>query len=197
MEFFINQNEQRLFEKYFNLYAYTLNETEVITFDKFIRIISDSDLFSNKIISSFIDKLKKKSRELSNSEVFEMTRQEYFQILEELVRYHDKQENEEDEEVKMLFSIFAMNDIINKKYFQDMIVSFDLPINVDEFLSPLKKKEEIGFSDFCSLFKRSKNENSFMISTFASSFYNLKERKEKFSSIQDDAFPIQFNFVGV
>jgi hypothetical protein len=196
MEFFLNQNEQRLFEKYFNLHSYISNETEVITFDKFIIIVTDSLLFSNNITSSFIDQLKRKSRELSNNEAFEISKVEFFQILEELVRYHDKKENENDDQLKLLFDLFAINDIINKKYLLDMITSFELPINVDDFFSPLKKKEEIGFSDFCSLFKRNKNESDFMISTFASSFYNLKEKKGRISS-QEDVFPIEFNCVGV
>jgi len=45
------------------------------------------------------------------------------------------------------------NITINKNALINIIDQFDLPIVMTEFFSPLGKKEEINFPEFCSLFK--------------------------------------------
>jgi hypothetical protein len=66
-----------------------------------------------------------------------------------------------------------------------VIKEFDLPITIEEFFSPIGKKENLSFSDFCYLFKC--NENSdFLIKSFSSGFKNINNPKE-------NLFPITIN----
>jgi len=53
-----------------------------------------------------------------------------------------------------LFDTLTEEEItINKNVLIKLIDQFDLPIVMNEFFSPLGKKEEINFSEFCTLFK--------------------------------------------
>ena len=55
-----------------------------------------------------------------------------------------------------MFETLVDEDItIQKSRLIKLIDQFDLPIVMNEFFSPLGKKEEINFSEFCTLFKSS------------------------------------------
>ena len=56
--------------------------------------------------------------------------------------------------VENLFDTLTEEEItINKNRLMEIIKEFDLPIVMSEFFSPIGKKEELSFSEFCSLFK--------------------------------------------
>lgn len=46
-----------------------------------------------------------------------------------------------------------------------IIKQFDLPIVMTEFFSPVGKKEEITFPEFCSLFKSTENSKGIFLNT--------------------------------
>lgn len=69
-------------------------------------------------------------------------------------------------------------------------MEFELPISIEEFLAPIGKKEEITFSDFCSLFKSKCNGNDILLSTFTSSFYNSRDN-EVIQKVNAESFPIK------
>ena len=57
-----------------------------------------------------------------------------------------------------------------------IIKEFDLPIVMNEFFAPLGKKDEIAYSEFCSLFKSSATSRGAFIN--ASPANNNKEKNE-------------------
>jgi hypothetical protein len=75
---------------------------------------------------------------------------------------------------------------INKNVLGGIIKDFELPISVDELLKNFGKKEEINFSEFCSLFK-SKNSGENLLRSLSTS-YNSNEKE---SSNPNNSFPIE------
>ena len=197
MDIFIKTSECRFFEKYFDMYCEVIagENEEAITFNQFTSICQECDKFNKQSLFTFLETIKRRCRDkLRNKDSdIRINRIDFYSYIEEIIKSNDKVENENDPELKELFDILAINETINKKYFADLIVSFDLPLNVDEFLSPVKKKDDIVFVDFCSLFRRrSHDKNLNMIfNTFTSSFYGKKVRQNE----KDDSFPIQFNIL--
>lgn len=57
----------------------------------------------------------------------------------------------------------------------EIIREYDLPIVMSEFFSPVGKKEEITFSDFCSLFKSTENSRGI--------FINASKKKDDLNEI--------------
>ena len=66
------------------------------------------------------------------------------------------------------------NITIHKNSLINIIDQFDLPIIMNEFFSPLGKKEEINFSEFCSLFK-----STFGAGVFIDTSNNNKDMKNE------------------
>jgi hypothetical protein len=68
-----------------------------------------------------------------------------------------------------------------------VIREFELPLDINEFFIPLGGKEEISFSDFCSLFRSKNPEKELFLRSFASSFYKFKKED---SNDDEKVFPI-------
>jgi hypothetical protein len=196
MDYFLRTGEYRFFEKYFDMYCFEdeTPENEVIKFDHFQQICYETEKFNRDFLPGFLEKIRRLCRDKLRNKGDEIliNRQEFFGYIELVVRDNDKTENERDPELKDLFNILAYDNLINKKKFVDIINSFGLPLNIDEFLGPLRKKEDINFNEFCSLFKKKTDETDLMFATFYSSFYNTKESIVK-NRDQYDNFPIKFN----
>jgi hypothetical protein len=67
-----------------------------------------------------------------------------------------------------------------------IINEYELPIDLNEFFAPLGNKENLTFSDFCSLFRSRTPDNALFFKTFSSSFHNSKTVVES-----GDLFPVQ------
>lgn len=62
-------------------------------------------------------------------------------------------------------------------------MTYDIPMEYDSFFTPVGKKENLAFVDFCSLFKPNMQKELFM-KTFSKSF-NIVDQKKN-----ENAFPI-------
>jgi hypothetical protein len=60
-----------------------------------------------------------------------------------------------------------------------MIKQFDLPIIMTEFFSPVGKKEEITFPEFCSLFKSNNSSKGIFINPAKNSNSNFDDIKNE------------------
>lgn len=78
------------------------------------------------------------------------------------------------------------SNIINKSVLSSIIQDFDLPISVDEFLKSSGKKEDINFSEFCSLFKSKGNGENLLKSL---SSYSSNDKSDNFNP--NHGFPIE------
>ena len=52
--------------------------------------------------------------------------------------------------------MIANDEKVDKRYLIELFYNFELPLSIDEFLEPVGKKDAIGYSDFCLLFKSRK-----------------------------------------
>ena len=66
--------------------------------------------------------------------------------------------NQNDPEMERLFKSLAGKDgdYVYKKKLTDIIKTFDLSINLDQFFQPAGGQEEMSFNEFCSLFQAEK-----------------------------------------
>ena len=204
MDQFMRTGEYRFFEKFFDIYSFEDEsllsyknqnvDIDVIKFENFQQICYDTDKFNKSLLVGILEKIRRLCRDKLRNKDDEIliNRQEFFTYIEIVVRDNDKSENENDPELKEIFECLAIDNIIYKKKFIEILNSFELPLNVDNFLSPLKKKEEITFFDFCSLFNKKTDTSAMVFSTFYSSFYNTKDILTKKGKGKDN-FPIKFN----
>ena len=89
--------------------------------------------------------------------------------------------------IENLFDLLSNDSTtINKNVLGGIIKDFELPISVEEFLKNFGKKEEINFSEFCSLFK-SKNAGENILRSLSNN-YNSND-KDSFNP--STAFPIE------
>lgn len=189
---FLKTSESRFFEKYFDMFCIEGEEGEYLLFADFTNICIDSKKFNPHLLPNIFDTIKRRCRDkLRNKEdEIQITRHDFFYYIDEVIRTNDKTENENDPELMEIFNILAKEGILNKKYFSEVLTSFELPLVLEEFLAPVRKKDDITFPDFCALFKRHSRESDLLYRTFASSFYNVRDFS-KFT--QGESFPIKFN----
>ena len=75
-------------------------------------------------------------------------------LTEAKVEYLDKRairQNNKVENITRTAQYAKLSRDINNLY--DIIKTFDLPINLDQFFQPVGGQEEINFNEFCSLFQ--------------------------------------------
>lgn len=195
MDLFLRTGEYRFFEKYFDFYCVDNGHVEdpVIKFDQFKQIVNECEKFSPKNIPIIVDKIERQCREKLRKKEDEIliNRKDFFVYIEIAVKENDKNENENDDELREIFdSLCGQSTTLNKKYFCDVLLSLGLPISLDDFMGPLKKKEEITHLEFCSLFKKKNDNSGIKFSTFYSSFYNTKDYM--MGKPGKDNFPIRY-----
>lgn len=192
--------EYRFFEKYFDIYSYTEEEDPtvfVIKFEHFEKICYDCEKFNKSNLPNFLEKIRRICRDKlrnKNEEIL-INRVEFYQYIELITKDNDKQENEKDPELKEIFLTLAgeQETLVDRKKLGDIIESFELPIKIDDFFGPLKKKEVINFAEFCSLFKKKTDGSDMLFSTFYSSFYKANDPLSSINESKKDNFPIRFN----
>ena len=62
------------------------------------------------------------------------------------------------------------NTTLSKKNILDIIFQFELPIKSEDFFSPVAKKDNLGFEDFCLLFKNSSKKDDIFLKSFTGGF---------------------------
>ncbi len=166
--------------------------SDEITFDEFKEILFTFNKFNRNIIIQNVDKIRKKVKEGLSSQIegdLYLNKNDYFEFIEQICMEHDKLQNEKDPELKYLFNLLTNEEAtLNKKKLIEIIREFDLPVDFEEFFSPIRSKEEIAFTDFCSLFKSKSGDNDIFFKTFASSFYNLRSTEYENNN---KVFPIE------
>jgi len=135
-----------------------------------------------------LEKIRKKLKESTSSEgELVVQKNDYFLLIEQMAIENEKILNEKDPEIKNLFELLAgENSTINKNVLSNIIKDFELPISVEEFLKSAGKKEEINFSDFCSLFK-SKNSGEHILKSLTTGYNSNSERENN----PNQGFPIE------
>lgn len=196
MNYFFRTGEFRQFEKLFDQYCNEKDKVtneEYITFDQFSKICYETEKFSRSLLPSILTKINSQLKEKAKykEENINIKKSEYFTLMETVERENDKIENEKDNELFEIFNTFASDQILLKSKLIEILKSFGLPISIDLFLSQVKKKEELTFSDFCGLFNKKIESDCILLNSLYSSFYNSNFLHKEYSKDQD--FPIKFN----
>lgn len=112
--------------------------------------------------------------------------------IEEIINEQDLLTNKNDPEMANLFNLLCNKDeIIPLKKLQDIIIIFDLPVNMKEFFAPVGNKQQLEFADFCSLFRAYSKIDEEVFKTFYSTFAAGNENST-FMIKENKLFPIKY-----
>ena len=167
-----------------------------ITFDQFSFICSEYKKFDQAVLQETLKDLKTNLDKKNNNAQIILKQDEYFNYVNTVLKDQAQSKNQNDPEMEKLFKSLAgkEGDYVYKKKLSDIIRTFDLPINLDQFFQPIGGQEEINFNEFCSLFQVEKvYENlrkTFIY--FIDKSSKEPDEKEDIKAIYKANFPIKY-----
>ena len=167
-----------------------------ITFDQFSFICSEYKKFDQAVLQETLKDLKTNLDKKNNNAQIILKQDEYFNYVNTVLKDQAQSKNQNDPEMEKLFKSLAgkEGDYVYKKKLSDIIRTFDLPINLDQFFQPIGGQEEINFNEFCSLFQVEKVDEN-----LRKTFINFIDKSSKEPDEKDDIkaiykanFPIKY-----
>ena len=167
-----------------------------ISFDQFAYICSEYKKLEQTVLQETLKELKAGLDKKNNNMQIMFKQEEYFNHVNTVLKDQVQSKNQNDPEMEKLFKSLAGKDgdYVYKKKLSDIIKTFDLPINLEQFFQPIGGQEEINFNEFCSLFQVEKvdeNLRKTFISFIDKSSKELDE-KEDIKAIYKANFPIKY-----
>ena len=168
-----------------------------INFDIFCSICRSYNKILNKtVLEESLKDIKASLDKKNNTQQINIKQDEYFNLINTIIKDQFQSQNQDDPEMEKLFKSLAgkEGDYVYKKKLSDIIKSFDLPINLDQFFQPVGGQEEINFNEFCTLFRTEKKEVDFRKTFFSFIDKSSKEpeEKEEIKAIYRANFPIKY-----
>ena len=119
-----------------------------ITFDQFSFICSEYKKFDQAVLQETLKDLKTNLDKKNNNAQIILKQDEYFNYVNTVLKDQAQSKNQNDPEMEKLFKSLAgkEGDYVYKKKLSDIIRTFDLPINLDQFFQPIGGQEEINFN---------------------------------------------------
>ena len=167
-----------------------------ITFDQFSFICSEYKKFDQAVLQETLKDLKTNLDKKNNNAQIILKQDEYFNYVNTVLKDQAQSKNQNDPEMEKLFKSLAgkEGDYVYKKKLSDIIRTFDLPINLDQFFQPIGGQEEINFNEFCSLFQVEKVDENLRKTFINFIDKSSKEPDEKvdIKAIYKANFPIKY-----
>ena len=167
-----------------------------ITFDQFSFICSEYKKFDQAVLQETLKDLKTNLDKKNNNAQIILKQDEYFNYVNTVLKDQAQSKNQNDPEMEKLFKSLAgkEGDYVYKKKLSDIIRTFDLPINLDQFFQPIGGQEEINFNEFCSLFQVEKVDENLRKTfiNFIDKSSKEPEEKEDIKAIYKANFPIKY-----
>ena len=168
-----------------------------ITFDLFGSICRDYKGITDKpVLEESLKDLKSSLDKKNNNSQIMLKQDEYFNYVNTVMKDQAQSKNQNDPEMEKLFKSLAgkEGDYVYKKKLSDIIKTFDLPINLDQFFQPVGGQEEINFNEFCTLFKVEKVDENVRKTfiNFIDKSSKEPEEKEDIKAIYKANFPIKY-----
>ena len=167
-----------------------------ITFDQFSFICSEYKKFDQAVLQETLKDLKASLDKKNNNAQINLKQDEYFNHVNTVLKDQVQSKNQNDPEMEKLFKSLAgkEGDYVYKKKLSDIIRTFDLPINLDQFFQPIGGQEEINFNEFCRLFQVEKVDENLRKTfiTFVDKSSKEPEEKEDIKAIYKANFPIKY-----
>ena len=133
-----------------------------VSFDQFSLICSEYKKFDQAVLKETLKDLKTALDKKNNNAQINFKQDDYFHHLNTVIKDQALSKNQNDPEMEKLFKSLAGKDgdYVYKKKLSDIIKTFDLTINLDQFFQPVGGQEEINFNEFCSLFHVEKSDEN-------------------------------------
>jgi hypothetical protein len=167
-----------------------------ITFDQFSFICSEYKKFDQAVLQETLKDLKTNLDKKNNNAQIILKQDEYFNYVNTVLKDQAQSKNQNDPEMEKLFKSLAgkEGDYVYKKKLSDIIRTFDLPINLDQFFKPIGGQEEINFNEFCSLFQVEKVDENLRKTfiNFIDKSSKEPDEKEDIKAIYKANFPIKY-----
>ena len=175
------------------------NETQrngQISFDQFSFICSEYKKLDQAVLQETLKELKTNLDKKNNNVQIMLKQDEYFNYVNTVIKDQAQVKNQNDPEMEKLFKSLAGKDgdYVYKKKLSDIIRTFDLPINLEQFFQPVGGQEEINFNEFCSLFQVEKVDENLRKTfiSFIDKSSKEPEEKEDIKAIYKANFPIKY-----
>ena len=167
-----------------------------ITFDQFTFICSEYKKLDQAVLQETLKDLKTNLDKKNNNAQIILKQDEYFNYVNTVLKDQAQSKNQNDPEMEKLFKSLAgkEGDYVYKKKLSDIIRTFDLPINLDQFFQPIGGQEEINFNEFCSLFQVEKVDENLRKTfiNFIDKSSKEPDEKEDIKAIYKANFPIKY-----
>ena len=167
-----------------------------ITFDQFSFICSEYKKFDQAVLQETLKDLKTNLDKKNNNAQIILKQDEYYNYVNTVLKDQAQSKNQNDPEMEKLFKSLAgkEGDYVYKKKLSDIIRTFDLPINLDQFFQPIGGQEEINFNEFCSLFQVEKVDENLRKTfiNFIDKSSKEPDEKEDIKAIYKANFPIKY-----
>ena len=167
-----------------------------ISFDQFSLICSEYKKFDQAVLKETLKDLKTALDKKNNNAQINFKQDDYFHHLNTVIKDQALSKNQNDPEMEKLFKSLAGKDgdYVYKKKLSDIIKSFDLTINLDQFFQPVGGQEEINFNEFCSLFHVEKSDENLRKTfiNFIDKSSKEPDEKEDIKAIYKANFPIKY-----
>ena len=167
-----------------------------ISFDQFAYICSEYKKLEQAVLQETLKELKASLDKKNNNMQIMFKQEEYFNHVNTVLKDQVQSKNQNDPEMEKLFKSLAGKDgdYVYKKKLSDIIKTFDLPINLEQFFQPIGGQEEINFNEFCSLFQVEKVDENLRKTfiSFIDKSSKEPDEKEDIKAIYKANFPIKY-----
>ena len=168
-----------------------------LNLDFFFNICRSYNKILNKtVLEESLKDIKTSLEKKNSTQQITIKQDEYFNYINTILKDQFQSQNQDDPEMEKLFKSLAgkEGDYVYKKKLSDIIKTFGLLIDLDQFFRPVGGAEEINFNEFCTLFRTEKKEENFRktFMNFIDKSSKEPEEKEEIKAIYKANFPIKY-----
>ena len=184
------------------LQYFTDNFTEnqrngLLNFEFFCNICRSYNKILNKtVLEESLKEIKSSLDKKSNAQQINIKQDEYFNFINTILKDQFQSQNQDDPEMEKLFKSLAgkEGDYVYKKKLTEIINTFGLLIDTEQFFRPVNGAEEINFNEFCTLFRTEKSDENFRTTfiNYIDKSSKEPEEKEEIKAIYKANFPIKY-----
>ena len=157
---------------------------------------SYNKILNQTVLEESLKDIKTALEKKNSTQQITIKQDEYFNYINTILKDQFQSQNQDDPEMEKLFKSLAgkEGDYVYKKKLSEIIKTFGLLIDLDQFFRPVGGAEEINFNEFCTLFRTEKKEEN-----FRKTFMNFIDKsskepgeKEEIKAIYKANFPIKY-----
>ena len=168
-----------------------------INFEYFCNICRSCEhIFNKTVLEESLKDIQNSFDKKTPMQQINLKKDEYFNLINTVIKDQFQSQNQDDPEMEKLFKSLAGKDgdYVYKKKLTDIINTFGLLVDLEQFFRPVGGAEEINFNEFCTLFRSKKTQEDFRKSFFNFIDKSSKEpdEKEEIKAIYRANFPIKY-----